>query len=126
MASRKRTLAEIVADFPKHEFSEDDDDATAEEQEEAEIRDELAKARREIWLHRNTKRKVDAGSAVCPTFLFDAVLVLVLTCHDENVTVTQYDIKNLCIRQCVKRKLASVAHVGVEADGHDGILWIDA
>ena len=79
-----------------------------------------------LFLHRNTKGKVDAWSAVCPTFLFDAVLVLVLTCHSENVTVTQYDIDNLCIRQCVKRKLASVTHIGVEADGHDGVLWIDA
>ena len=79
-----------------------------------------------LWLHRNTKSKVDAGSAICPTFLFDAVLVLVLTRHDKNVTVTQYDIDNLCICQCVKRKLASVAHVGVKTDGHDGVLWIDA
>ena len=79
-----------------------------------------------LWLHRNTKGEVDAGSAVCPTFLFDAVLVLILTRHGENVTVTEYDIDDLCIRQCEKRKLASVTHVGVEADGHDGVLWIDA
>jgi len=56
--SRKRTLAEIVAELPEHEFS-DDDDETAEEREETEIRAQLARARCEIQVHLEAVRAAE-------------------------------------------------------------------
>ena len=52
--------------------------------------------------HRNTKCEVETRSAVCTAFFFDAVLVLVLTGHSEDVAVTQYNIDDPYIGQCVK------------------------
>lgn len=50
--------------------------------------------------HRNTKCEIEARSTVRPTFLLDAVLVLILTRHGENVTVSHIDVYDLRIRRC--------------------------
>lgn len=73
--SRKRTLEEIVAELPEFEFS--DDDETAEEREETEIRAQLARARREIQVHREAVRAAEERCAeltkrldvLCPAYV---------------------------------------------------------
>ena len=73
--SRKRTLAEIAVEFPEPEFS--DDDETAEEREETEIRAQLAKARREIQVHLEAVRAAEERCAeltkrldvLCPAYV---------------------------------------------------------
>jgi hypothetical protein len=78
--SCKRTLAEIVAELPEFELSDDDGDdadATAEELERTEIRAELARKRREIQVHLEAVRVAEERCAeltkrldvLCPAYV---------------------------------------------------------
>lgn len=62
--SQKRTLAEILAEVPEYEFSDDgEEEETPEEREEREIRDELDRHQREIEEHREAIRAAEQKCA---------------------------------------------------------------